>query len=73
MWITEKGQVTIPQSIRNKVGLLPHTQAEFEIDGKGVRIVKKNGRRGESLSSQMRGKTTVKMSTKQIMSLMRGS
>ena len=29
MRITSKGQVTIPQAIREKAGLLPHTEVEF--------------------------------------------
>jgi len=35
--ITSKGQVTIPQEIREKLGLLPHTEVVFEIDGTAVR------------------------------------
>jgi AbrB family looped-hinge helix DNA binding protein len=31
--MTAKGQVTIPQEIRNRLGLLPHTQVEFELVG----------------------------------------
>ena len=31
--ITGKGQVTIPQEIRNRPGLLPHTSVEFELAG----------------------------------------
>ncbi len=30
MRITSKGQVTIPQAIREKAGLLPHTEVEFQ-------------------------------------------
>ena len=30
MRITSKGQVTIPQEIREKAGLLPHSEVEFE-------------------------------------------
>ena len=30
MRITSKGQVTIPQEIREKAGLLPNTEVEFE-------------------------------------------
>jgi AbrB family looped-hinge helix DNA binding protein len=39
--ITSKGQVTIPQNVREQAGLLPYTEVEFvvEQDG-GVRIVK---------------------------------
>ena len=32
MRLTSKGQVTIPQEIRETLGLLPHTEVEFEID-----------------------------------------
>src|SRR5579859_8167547 len=31
--ITTKGQVTIPQEIRERLGLLPHTKVEFELAG----------------------------------------
>ena len=33
MRITSKGQVTIPQAIREKAGLLPNTEVEFEMKG----------------------------------------
>ena len=38
MRITSKGQVTIPIAIREKAGLLPNTEVEFEFDGKAVRL-----------------------------------
>ena len=34
MRITSKGQVTIPAEIRERAGLLPQTEVEFEFDGK---------------------------------------
>lgn len=40
MRIMSKGQVTIPQAVREEAGLLPHTEVEFIVDGDGVRIVK---------------------------------
>ena len=40
MRITSKGQVTIPMDIREKLGLLPNTEVEFEIDGNAVRVKK---------------------------------
>ena len=40
MQITTKGQVTIPQHIREQLGLLPHTEVEFEIVGDHARIRK---------------------------------
>ena len=49
MRLTSKGQVTIPQELREKLGLLPHSEVEFELDGDAVRIRKarKSTRRGE--------------------------
>ncbi len=40
MQITSKGQVTIPQHVRNRLGLLPHTEVEFEVTGDYARIRK---------------------------------
>lgn len=33
MRVTEKGQVTIPQAIRESLGILPHTEVEFTLSG----------------------------------------
>jgi len=33
MRITRRGQVTIPQEIRNRLGFLPHTEVEFALAG----------------------------------------
>jgi AbrB family looped-hinge helix DNA binding protein len=38
--ITSKGQVTVPQDVRNRLGLLPHTEVEFEVTGNYARIRK---------------------------------
>jgi AbrB family looped-hinge helix DNA binding protein len=76
MRITSKGQVTIPQAIREKLGLLPDTEVEFEIIGKGVRITrarrKKRQGRGELLVARMRGRGDIKLTTDEIMALTRG-
>jgi AbrB family looped-hinge helix DNA binding protein len=46
MRITSKGQVTIPQAVRERTGLLPNTDVEFIVDGGDVRIIKAvSGRR----------------------------
>ena len=75
MKITSKGQVTIPQHIRETLGLLPDTEVEFEIDGDGVILRRATGvqTRGQRMVELMRGKGTIRMSTDEIMSLMRGS
>jgi AbrB family looped-hinge helix DNA binding protein len=74
MRITSKGQITIPAHIRERHGLLPNTEVDFEDDGKDVKIVKrKNARsgRGAKLVEQLRGTATVKMTTDQILALTR--
>ena len=38
MRITSKGQVTIPQAIRERYGLLPDTDVEFVVSGGRVTI-----------------------------------
>ena len=74
MRITSKGQVTIPISIREKLGFLPDSEVEFEIQGKALRLrkVETGHRRGGRLVSQLRGKATAGMSTEEIMALTRG-
>lgn len=75
MRITSKGQVTIPVEIRERAGLLPHTEVEFEFDGRSVRIVRSTPQRSESrgarLVSHLRGRGDVAMSTDEILALTR--
>jgi AbrB family looped-hinge helix DNA binding protein len=76
MRITSKGQVTIPAEIREQAGLLPHTEVDFEFDGKTVRIVRAHNRkkdgRGSRLIAHLRGRGDVAMSTDAVMALTRG-
>lgn len=73
MKVTSKGQVTIPRAIRERYGLLPGTEVEFEVVGDTVRIRKARGRkrRGKQLIEHMRGRATVRLSTDEIMALTR--
>lgn len=75
MRITSKGQVTIPADIRERAGLMPNTEVEFEFDGKVVSIVRAKIRskdsRGSRLVAHLRGRGDVAMSTDQIMALTR--
>jgi len=73
MRLTSKGQVTIPQEIRDQLGLLPHTEVEFEIDGDAVRIrpARRTRSRGDALIARMRGTASGKLTTDQIMALTR--
>jgi antitoxin PrlF len=68
MQITQKGQVTIPQEIRERFGFLPHTEIEFIVEGNVVFLRKKqNGSPFRKLRGVMEGKFT----TDEIMALTR--
>ncbi|RYG77233.1 AbrB/MazE/SpoVT family DNA-binding domain-containing protein [bacterium] len=80
MRITTKGQVTIPQEIREELGLLPNTEVTFDVVDGEARLRKADApRRGKRLS---RGDGVVarlgsvrpsnKLSTDEILALMRG-
>ena len=76
MQITSKGQVTIPQNVRNRLGLLPHTEVEFEVAGDHARIRKARhapgmSARGQSVLRALRGKADTRLTTGEIMALTR--
>lgn len=75
MRVTSKGQVTIPVELREKAGLLPHTEVEFEWDGKGVRIRRarapRREGRGAAVVGRLRGSATVRLTTDEILALTR--
>jgi AbrB family looped-hinge helix DNA binding protein len=77
MRITSKGQVTIPQAIREKLGLMPHSEVEFTIVGDSVRMRrarKPTGlTRGERIVAHVRGRGRRRFtSTDALMRLLRG-
>jgi AbrB family looped-hinge helix DNA binding protein len=76
MRITSKGQVTIPQEIREKAGLLPGTEVEFVFDGGTVSIRKPQAPlrpgRGAQIVARLRSGPRPSMSTDEIMALTRG-
>jgi AbrB family looped-hinge helix DNA binding protein len=76
MRITSKGQVTIPLNVRTRLGLLPHTEVEFELAGDHARIRKAKpadgtGARGNRALDALRGAADTRMSTDEIMALTR--
>ena len=78
MRITAKGQVTIPQEIREELGLLPNTEVTFDIvDGEArLRKARSSGRlsRGDGVIEHLRSvRPSNKLTTDEIMALMRGS
>ena len=77
MRINTKGQVTIPKKIRNQLGLLPHTEVEFEMAGDHVRIRKSERMTVEGTGSRraieaLSGSADTRMSSDEIMALTRG-
>jgi AbrB family looped-hinge helix DNA binding protein len=74
MKITSKGQVTIPQELRERFGLLPNTEVEFvpTADGKGLRLLKSaKSSRGRALVERLRRRGTSKLSTDELLKMMR--
>lgn len=76
MKITTKGQVTIPIQVREKLGLLPHTEVVFEVRGDAALLrradaVRDEGGRGRQLVERLRGSASVAMTTDEILALTR--
>jgi len=69
MQITQKGQVTIPQHIREQYGLLPYTEVEFVIE-EGRVIIQKSEASASPLK-KMRGALKGAFTTEEIMALTR--
>ncbi len=77
MRITSKGQVTIPADIRDRAGLQPNTEVEFEFDGDVVLLRRaapgRKPTRGDQLVARLRAhRGGLKMTTEEIMALTRG-
>lgn len=75
MKLTSKGQVTIPQALRDQFGLNPDTEVTFEAAREGVLIKPASAVRRRRLLAWLRrarGSATAKRSTAEIMRLTRG-
>ena len=77
MRITTKGQVTIPQKIREELGLLPNTEVTFGIvDGEArlrkARRSSKPSKAGSVIGHLRSVRPSNKLTTDEIMALMRG-
>ena len=74
MRINSKGQVTIPVSLRLRLGLLPNTEVVFE-ESKGGALIRPAARFRELLEERLRnacGVATKDLSTDEILQLTRG-
>jgi AbrB family looped-hinge helix DNA binding protein len=73
MRVTTKGQVTIPQHIREKLGITPATEIDFVEEKDRVFIVKRKAPKDRVPKfEKLRGVATVNMTTDEIMALTRG-
>lgn len=71
MRVTSKGQVTIPQDVRRRLGIAPGSEVEFEVADDGIRLVRRRESDGAALVAAMRGRAGRAMSTDEIMALAR--
>ena len=73
MRVGEKGQVTIPKELRDRMGIREGTEVVFESAGDTLVLRKAEGTpsRGRVLAERLRGRGDVAMSTDEIMALTR--
>ena len=69
--ITRKGQITIPQDIRNKFGFIPGTNVEVVAEGNKVFIIKSRYE-NKFMEWLGRGKRRSKRQTDQLIEQVRG-
>lgn len=72
MRVTSKGQVTIPVRVRQRLGIEPGSEVDFELGDDGARLVRRTRTSGDALVSRMRGRANTRMTTDEIMALTRG-
>lgn len=73
MRVTTKGQVTIPQEIREKLNITPAVEIDFVEEKDRIYLVKRKDQTKRTRNfDQLRGIATVKMTTDEIMALTRG-
>jgi AbrB family looped-hinge helix DNA binding protein len=73
MRITTKGQVTIPQAIRDRFDLHPHTEVEFVVEGGRVFLKRKKGAttRVARMMEHFRNAPKMRMSSKELLAILR--
>lgn len=72
--MTSKGQVTVPKSVRDALGLGPGSAVAFDMDAEGRVIVTKAGAPSPAKTrfARLRGTAGAGMSTDEVMALTRG-
>ena len=77
--VTSKGQVTIPKKVREFLGVVPGAAVDFELKADGSVVIvpaatsAKRKKAKPSRFAALRGTATVKMTTRPIMALTRGT
>lgn len=72
MKVTTKGQVTIPQEIRDKFGITSNSEVDFFEEGNRIYIIKiDKPNKIKNKFRKYRGISNIKMTTDEIMSLTR--
>ncbi len=71
MRVTSKGQVTIPQDVRRRLGIDAGSEVDFEVEDDAVRLVRRTGGSGVARVARMRGSGRTSMTTEEIMALTR--
>jgi antitoxin PrlF len=72
--VTRKWQVTIPKSVRDRLGIRPGSKVDFDIAEDGRAFLRTIGkrRRPPGRVDRMRGTATSGLTTEQILALTRG-
>jgi AbrB family looped-hinge helix DNA binding protein len=71
--VTRKGQVTIPKRVREHLGLEPGSVVEFELADDGrIMLIKQGAEPAPSRFERIRGTAPTKLTTDQLMALLRG-
>lgn len=71
MRISERGQVTIPQELRERYGLTANTEVRFVPDESGVRLIPDPAARADRIEA-LYGKHPLDRTTDELMALLRG-
>ncbi len=71
--VTRKGQVTIPKRVRDYLGIQPGSMVEFDVTSDGrIVLINQDATPKPDRFDKIRGTATTKLTTDEIMALMRG-
>lgn len=69
--VTAKGQITIPKAVREALGVKPGSKVDFKRLNDGTIAIVKEGTKPKGKFDRLRGIATTKLTTDEIMALMR--